>query len=548
MLSIQSADALVELRCDTYYVQTEWNGADNTLHIQLPARHPQALLLAERTRIYESSGGQVYALCKYNRGKSSTDITAELDLDELCVGMVINWSNTAGNARMTLGATIAAVLPSGWTLVDNTGRTDTQEIDSFCGNPLDLITEAVELWGDVSEVGVQYDNAQRTVTLCSPGKLEPTGAYYTEDLNLLETPTVKYSAARGDYYTRLYMTGADGLTLPSPGYVECKTYDSRTISAYLSDESIEDAATLQAYAQKTVNAAAKVDRSYTCKIVDLAKLDPEKYGWLDSPIYSSIILIDREDQSRSYQTVQRVKTWPHYPEKNEVTLSTVPGTLSSTAQRVYSLARNTANATTAAQSTASDATAKLALWSDTTDSNKIAGGQVAAGTVNGSALANSAVSADKLAGNAVSTAKLAKGAVLNALWTNGSPTSKFTYQTVTITGVADTYSELAIVFNGDDSTKSTHIAASTAIAVIGEGGSIIQPYPAAYSEEPKKMTSMSGGISDILAATRFFYAYKDGKDICIRFSACITSDSSGNVSQSSYASYYCIPYHIYGIK
>jgi hypothetical protein len=537
MLTIQTADALIELRCDTYYIQTEWDGADNTLHIQLPARHPQALLLAERTRIYESGSGQVYALCKYNRGKSSTDITAELDLDELCVGMVINWSNTSGNARMTLGATIAAVLPSGWSLIDNTGRTDTQEIDSFCGNPLDLITKAVALWGDVSEVGVQYDNAKRTVTLCSPGKLEPTGAYYTEDLNLLETPTVKYSAARGDYYTRLYMTGADGLQLPSPGYVECKDYDSRTISAYLSDESIEDAATLQAYAQKTVNAAAKVDRSYTCKIVDLAKLDPEKYGWLDSPIYSSIILIDREDLSRSYQTVQRVKTWPNYPEKNEVTLSTVPGTLSSTAQRVYSLARNTANATTAAQSTASDATAKLALWSDKTDSNKIAGGQVASGTVSGAALTDSTVN----------TEKLKSGAVLRALYTNSSPTSTFEAQTITINN-ASAYSELAIVFNGDTDARTTHIAASTAIAVIGEGGSIIQPYPKAYASAPSSMTTMDGGISNILAATRFFYVYKSDKAVCIRFSNCITSDSEGSVSQSKYASNYCIPYHIYGIK
>jgi hypothetical protein len=236
------------------------------------------------------------------------------------------------------------------------------------------------------------------------------------------------------------------------------------------------------------------------------------------------------------------------PDKKTYTLGKTVKTMTDRSVAVHKESSATANATTAAQSTASDATAKLALWSDKTDSNKIAGGQVATGTVNGSALANSAVSTDKLASNAVSTSKLAKGAVLNALWTNNSPTSKFTYQTITIYNVADTYSELAIVFNGDDSTKSTHIAASTAIAVVGEGGSIIQPYPKAYSEEPKKMTSMDGGISDILAATRFFYAYKDGNNICVRFSACITSDSSGNVSQSSYESYYCIPYHIYGIK
>ena len=58
MLEFMQDNAMQTLDCDDYYVQTEWNGADNTLHISLPTRHPQMLALQERTQIYDSEDGQ----------------------------------------------------------------------------------------------------------------------------------------------------------------------------------------------------------------------------------------------------------------------------------------------------------------------------------------------------------------------------------------------------------------------------------------------------------------------------------------------------------
>lgn len=342
MLEFMQDNAMQTLDCDDYYIQTEWNGADNTLHISLPTRHPQMLALQERTQIYDSEDGQVYRISKYDRGKSSLDLEAELDLDSLCAGALLNWDNRADDAGtqwMALGETVTALLKdTGWTLDDQSGRVDVQQMETFNGTPLEGITQAVEVWGN--DLGVQYDNAKKIVHLCSPGQRQPTGAYLTEDLNLLESPQVRGKAARGEYYNRLYLIGADGLTLPEPYYVEHRAENEPIVSHVETNEDITDVDTLRSTAQAQVDAAAIVSRSYTCKVADLYRLRPQEYAHLKIDLYDTVILIDRDDYSRSYQEIYRYKRYPEHPEKNEVTLGTVPGTLSATARQTFSVARD----------------------------------------------------------------------------------------------------------------------------------------------------------------------------------------------------------------
>lgn len=342
MLSYERNGALHALDCDTYYLQTEWDGAENTLHISLPAGHPQMLELAERTRLYESGEGQTWRVSKYDRGKSGLTMEAELDLDELCTGVLVGWDNqNTDGSWMTLGETVQEMLDgTGWTLDDQSQRTDRRQLDPVYGTTLEGISQAVELWGN--DLGVQYDNAARVVHLISPGLRAPTGCYLTEDLNLLECPQVRGKAKRGEYYNRLYLVGKDGLRLPAPYYVEHRAESEPVLSACKVDESIEDADTLLAAAQQMVDEAAAIPRSYTCRVADLERLRPKEYAHLRFALYDSVILIDRDNYSRQYQQIARLKRWPAWPEKNEVTLSTVPGTLSARAGTTYSLARTAA--------------------------------------------------------------------------------------------------------------------------------------------------------------------------------------------------------------
>ena len=355
MLQFEEDGLIQTLDCDNYYIQSEWDGADNVLHLTLPTRHPQMLSITERMQLRESGDGLVYRVSKYDRGKSSLDIEAEIDLDELCAGVLIGWTNRVDeNTVLGLAATVENILTgTGWTVDDQSNRTDVQEIADFSGTLVEAITEVVSVWAN--DLGVQYDNAARVVHLYSAGQRSPTGAYLTEDLNLLEAPQVRSKTARGAYYNRLYLIGADGLMLPGDHYVENRTADAPIVSHVETNEDLSDAAALLATAQQMVAEASTVARSYTCKVADLYRLRPAEYAHLKLGLYDTVIFIDRADYSRSYRQVSRFKRWPAYPEKNEVTLDTVPGTLSATAGTTYSVARDAARRAYNARKAASDA-------------------------------------------------------------------------------------------------------------------------------------------------------------------------------------------------
>lgn len=353
MLQYMQDGAMHTLDIDDYTIQTEWDGSANKLIWQMPAAHPQQLAIQERTQIYESSEGQTYVVSKRNPGRA-IDFEAELVLTELDAGALINWSNGV----TTLAATVGAILQgTGWTVDDQSARTDVQEIREFYGTLVEGITEVVSVWGN--DLGVQYDNANKVVHLYSPGQRNPTGCYLTEDLNLFEAPQARGKAVRGEYYNRLYLIGADGLMLPAPYYVEYRAEGEPIVSHVEVNEDITDLGTLQTTASSQVKTAATITRSYTCKVADLYRLRPGEYAHLKIDIYDTVILIERADYSRSYQEIYRYKKHPDHPEKNEVTLGTVPGTLSATAGRTYSVAREAAsrayNARKAAQQAQEDA-------------------------------------------------------------------------------------------------------------------------------------------------------------------------------------------------
>ena len=71
MLQYEQDGAMQTLDWDRYYIQQEWNGAENTLHLTIPVRHPQMLSLAERMQLRESGDGLIYRVSKYDRGTSN---------------------------------------------------------------------------------------------------------------------------------------------------------------------------------------------------------------------------------------------------------------------------------------------------------------------------------------------------------------------------------------------------------------------------------------------------------------------------------------------
>lgn len=322
------------LNSDAYYIQEEWFGADDTLHLTLPNQHPQLPDLADQLELIDRESGQRYLITALDGGSTETDITAALDLDELRATLQVPYTNQGDTAI----ATLRGVLPAGWTAADRAASDARRTISLDAATPLDVIREIPDAYG----LAVRFDNAKRQVELFFPDSISPRGAYFTDQLNLTETPQHKSSTK--SFATRLYAYGKDGLTFAQINdgkpYLDDHSYSDRVICAYWKDERYTSAQTLMEDARRNLAQMAVPVTSYECSAMDLARIDPEKWGQLQAGLYDAVILMDRARNTRPVHRVCRRKHWPHYPEKDVVYLSTLPGTLSSKVEQTYNATTN----------------------------------------------------------------------------------------------------------------------------------------------------------------------------------------------------------------
>ncbi len=341
MLAIPvSGGETVPLDLDDYYIEENWQGWDDALHFRLPAGHPQRKQLQERLTITDQETGQKYNVVTIDEGRTSADITALLDLDELCSTMLLNYTNGSD----TVYGTVSKVLPAGWAVIDNSGLTCRRTIQLDGARPLDVIQSCTKTYDGLA---VRFDNAAKTVWLYFPGNEKPSGTYFTDELNLTEPP--QYKGKAKDFYTRLYAQGKGGMTFADINggkpYVDCFDYTDRVICRFWKDERYTDPESLLQAAQAAVKAAAVPERSYECAVVDLAQIDPQQFSFLKIKMYQSVLLFDRQTNARVPHQVARYRRYPYHPEKNKVILSTVPGTVSSRAAEVHAAVEDTAGTT-----------------------------------------------------------------------------------------------------------------------------------------------------------------------------------------------------------
>lgn len=341
MLSFPLPDGgTAPLDLDNYYIEENWQGWDDALHIRLPAGHPQRKLLQEQLTMTDQETGQKYNIVTIDEGRSSADITALLDLDELCSTMLLDYSNGSD----TVYGTISKVLPARWTVIDNSGLSYRRTIKLDGARPLDVIQSCTKTYDGLA---VRFDNAAKTVTLLFPSSEKPGGAYFTDELNLTEPP--QYKGKAKDFYTRLYAQGKDGMTFADINggkpYVDCFDYTDRVICRFWKDERYTDPESLKRAAEATVKTAAVPERSYECSVVDLARIDPKQFSFLGIKMYQAVLLLNRENHTRIQHQVARYRRYPHHPEKNKVILSTVPGTVSGRVAEVHAAIDDTAGVT-----------------------------------------------------------------------------------------------------------------------------------------------------------------------------------------------------------
>ena len=328
----------IPLDYDGYCIEQNTNGWEDKLKFTLPLNHPQAYLLSERVRIWETTQNQVYAISSISNGKTDTAYEARLDLDSLCAVLLADWNNFVqtgifSKGSQTMEDTIKRALSdiSGWSLFVMGETSEKLAIENFFGTPLELVKKAVEVWPDYTVRLQVPKSGLKLMDVHEPGnEAEATETFFSDELNLRERPSFKGKAESGDsYYTELRLYGKDGIYVD----VNCHDYDKRVIWHTETDSSIEDTNALKLKADKMIKSAAFPSRSYSCNVIDLYEHDKQKYPNMEIELYKAITLMDSDTGSTSTLQIAQKTIYPYYPEKNQVQLNTVAGNISKKSQK-----------------------------------------------------------------------------------------------------------------------------------------------------------------------------------------------------------------------
>lgn len=322
MLTISNNGEQIPLNFDDYYIQEVYGGKD-AAGFTLPLDHPGYQYLFEETPLIDTETKQRYLIKAIDEGQTTVNIKAELDLDELSRDMFLNYTNGSD----TVVNTISKALPDGWAVQDHAYFNQRRTIELEAATPLDVI----DACPDIYNVVFHFDNNARVIHIYNPDSEEISGVFLTDELNL---KSVNFKGKSSGFATRLYAKGKDSLTFADinggKDYVEDFSYSDKVISVYWKDERYTIAENLLADAKKRLKSMAVPQQSYTCGVMDLARARESQegkndniYSFLEFELYQNVVLLDRRRNRRITHTVAGIKRYPKYPEKNEVTLSTV---------------------------------------------------------------------------------------------------------------------------------------------------------------------------------------------------------------------------------
>ncbi len=325
MLQIKNGPQIVT---DNYYIRHMEDGQDE-LHFELPLSDPAYFALNEEDRILETTEQQTFVVKTISGGKSSAKIGCQLDLRDWKADIRIEYGKKGTAAEL-----LSDFMPASWTLVEEP-EADIQErsVEMRGPTPLALALQIQKSFG----CAVRFDNGTKTAMILWYDRKEVSNAFAVDTVNLRRAPEFKGRST--DIYTRLFPIGKDGLRIGSVNngldYVENLSYTGDVICAVWQDSRYNDAEELKADAQKKVDAASRPERSWKLDLIDLHRINKEKWPDMGLPLFTVFRLIDGYKGFSANVQVMEDKVYPYYPERNEVTVSTVTRSVQRTLRNLY---------------------------------------------------------------------------------------------------------------------------------------------------------------------------------------------------------------------
>lgn len=309
---------------DNTFFRTRSYGGMMYLQFDISPDHELYKYIAEETEL--EYDGQRYVVKGINERKTATTVNAELDLSGLDSKGYTNFTRKTESfynvSRDILDGT-------GWTIVDAELVSKRTSLDLKDVTTRDILEHCTN--STAYNTCYSFDTINKKIYCIKPqNNTTPTGTYFTDELNLTD---LTFKGSSSGLVTKLYAFGKDGLDISSVNggkrYIENHTYTDKVIVAIWRDDRYTDPQSLFDDAVVKLATLAVPERSYTARVIDLAKLFPELYDEiLNYDLYDVVTLIDRKRKTRINHRIVEVREYPADSTLNTVTMSTVAGKVS----------------------------------------------------------------------------------------------------------------------------------------------------------------------------------------------------------------------------
>lgn len=325
MIKVYSDEIYLLTDISNWYIEYLDTGINN-MSFDISTKHPLYSKICEETQLeYDNL---LYKITTINERTSSdtSTITAQLDLDDLKGIIYPEYKISTQTFDYVCNNLLTGILNgTGWTVQDIAGVTGSRSIDLTDCTPLDIFSYCTN--STVYNRQWIFDNKNKVITPVNTEDKQPTGAYFTDELNLSD---VNFKGSSDGLVTRLYAYGKDIDITKYAGrqWIENHDYTDKVIAAVWRDERYTDERSLYDAAVDKLKQLSQPTRSYNCKIRDLAALS-KGYDFLGISLYDIVTLIDRNRNTRVNHRVVQIRRYPSAPENNTVTLSSAAESITS---------------------------------------------------------------------------------------------------------------------------------------------------------------------------------------------------------------------------
>lgn len=328
MLEIYTKDGWLPItNRQNYYTAYEYDGSQ-TLYFDISPSDVMYQYIANEAPVRNEESR--YLIKDINKRKTACTITCSLDMDDWHQNEpYLNTKDIAKFQTKSLLEILEAIKPTGWSIL-NAGIRDyrrTPEIED--ASDYDVLFKCQEIFS----VAYEIRNLDKQIVVKDPEQIVDKGIYITPQLNL-ESVTMKGNSK--DFATRISVYGKqneDGSYVNFAAinggktYVEDNGYAGKAHPIWIvwKDERYTIPENLLADAKKKLKEQAYPVLSFEVTVNDLAETD-DRYSFLKMKLYDiAHVIID--EHTEIIEKVIKLKRYHDSPEKNKITLSSEPQTI-----------------------------------------------------------------------------------------------------------------------------------------------------------------------------------------------------------------------------